>query len=364
MWTTVAAVCVTSGCVSLMLDVAVQQYYTAGPEAALEALDGLQPGPADRFLVDLERSIPLTELGRYEEAVRALADARELLDASILDPASPSVSSANGAYLGEYHERVLAETLAAVDQLALQDYEAAVAAARRALARADATPCDACEWGFTRWALAAALEAGGHRAEAVDVLAEAAAEASGLWTSRVLRFELDRLTGLDSAVAEVFAPPPVGEPQRELVVIALLGAGPFKTPNREVGPSGRMVSWPSYADAGPPVVTTVVVEAGAEIVRAVELTDVGSLARRALRARYHRWRALAEADPAVDRDASLRYWSTLPAAIDVLRVAVPDDLPMVTLSFRDGEDEELGIEPIQIPAEWRSGPLFVVRRLL
>ncbi len=362
----VVAVAASSGlgCVSLILDEAARQYYSAGPEAALEVLDSVEAGPADRFLVDLERSVPLTELGRYEDAIKALADARELLDAGILDPADPRVTAASGAYFGEYHERVLAHTLEAVDQLALQRYDAAAAAARRALARAQATPCDACEWGFTRWTLAAALEAGGKRAEAIDVLAEAAAEASGWWAKRVLGFELDRLTGLDSSAAEVFAPPPLGEPQRELVVIALLGAGPYKVADREVGPGGRTVGWSSYVDAGSPVVATVAAEAGPVAVRAVELSDVGSLARRALRARFHRWRTLAEADPTVARDATLRYWSTLPSSIKVLRIPVPRELSIVTLSFRDGEDTELGIEPIPIPVEWHSGPLFVVRRLL
>lgn len=358
----VVATAVTTGCVSMMLDVATGEYYTEGPEAALATLDHMDTDPADRLVVDLERSIPLTELGRYAEAVAALDDARTLLDATVLDPSSPRVTAPNGAYFGEYHERVLLDTVAAVDQLALQQPEKAAAAARRALERARLAPCDACEWGFTRWVLAVALEAAGDRGGAIDVLAEAVAEAGPVAAS-VLKVDLDRLTGLDGSDAEAFAPPPPGGPERELVVIALLGPGPVKVPDRELGPEGHMVGWPAYLDAGPGVVESVVAEAGRVYVRAVEVADVGVLARRALQARFQRWRALAATDPATPRNASLRAWSTLPASVVVLRISVPTALATVTLSFRGQDGKEVGIEPIPVPREWRSGPLFVVRRL-
>jgi len=350
-----------SGCVSIVRQEATLRYYLAGPEAALEMLEMFEPGPGQRSMVAMERSIPLLELGRYEESKAALAEARRAIEAAAGPPAEIEVSGPDGGYLGEYHERVLVDALTAVNLLALQKPGEAVEPARRAVERAASLPCEPCRWGFTRYVLAAALEAAGDEAAAVEVLAEAVSEAG--WSAAPLSAALDRLLGLDGSRAEAFAPPPPGPAKREIVVLLLLGPGPAKVRDWAIGSDGRAVPWPGVVDRGPPVVASVVAQAGERQLRAKELTDVERLARAAVRSRFYRWRAAAEAGEDPRHDVRLDHWSLLPASLQVVRVPVPDGLTTVALSYRDRFDAEIEREPIAVPADWERGMLFVVRRM-
>jgi hypothetical protein len=46
-----------------------------------------------------------------------------------------------------------------------------------------------------------------------------------------------------------------------------------------------------------------------------------------------------------------------------LTVEVPRDAERVTLRYVDPFGFELGRETFEVPATWRSGPLYVVRRV-
>ncbi len=350
-----------SGCVSIVRQEATLRYYLAGPEAALEMLEMFEPGPAQRSMVAMERSIPLLELGRYEESNAALAEARRAIGIAAGTTAEVAVSAPDGGYLGEYHERVLVDTLTAVNLLALQKPGEAVEPARRAVERAASLPCEPCRWGFSRYVLASALEAVGEETAAAEVLAEAVSEAG--WSAAPLSASLDRLLGLDGSRAEVFAPPPPGRAKRELVVLLLLGPGPAKVRDWAIGADGRAVPWPGVVDRGPPVVASVVARAGERELRATELTDVERLARAAVRSRFHRWRKAVAAGEDSQPDVRLSHWSLLPASLQVVRVPLPDGPASVTLSYRDRFDAEIESEPIAVPGDWERGMLFVVRRM-
>lgn len=357
----VVVLLLTAGCVSIVRQEATLRYYLAGPESALEMLEMLEPGPGQRSVVAMERSIPLLELGRYEESNTALAEARKAIDGAADTAAELAVTGPDDGYLGEYHERVLVDTLTAVNLLALQQPAEAVAPARRAVERAASLPCEPCNWGFTRYVLATALEAVGDEAAAAVVLAEAVSEAG--WEAAPLSAALDRLLGLDGSLAEVFAPPPPGPAKRELVVLLLLGPGPAKVRDWAIGSDGRPVAWPGVVGRGQPVVASVVAQRDERQLRAKELTDVERLARAAVRSRFHRWRKAVEAGEDPRHDVRLDHWSLLPASMRVARVPVPDGLTTVTLSYRDRFDAEIEREPIAVPADWERGMLFVVRRM-
>lgn len=356
-WTWVIKAClattllVATGCASGTY-FAADSYYSDGPEAALADLEAYPRVADDICLVGMERAMIYLELGRYREVEGALSECDRLPPATRGEP--------DRVYRGEPHERVLRETIRVVALLALQDDAAAGRAAPRILEAIQEARCPACVFGLSRWVAALGLEAGGQQDEAELVLAEAVSESP---QNEFLAAELQRAVVRGRPV-EGFAPPPWGGVRdRDLVVVLLLGHGPRKVPDGWLAG----VEGPSY-EAGFSAIFQEAVKVDDEApVRAVELTDMTELSRRALESR--RARGLAAGETGLGwilkngSTVDLRCWASLPAIGSGLRASLPETTVGVRIGYGDADGNLLDSEEFTVPAgEW-TGSMVVVRRI-
>jgi hypothetical protein len=174
---------------------------------------------------------------------------------------------------------------------------------------------------------------------------------------------------------------------RSVVVVLLLGPGPFKRSGSVSLGGGETVSWPAYDEIDQPGPFTAELHmVGEEPASSVVVEDLWATARDDLSRRYDR--LLAEVTPgaeddsdrvrralAVDRATAARIvaafsspqellgWWSLPASIHVIRAEVPESVQWCGLLVRDHRELVLADELIRLPDQWDDGPIFVVRRV-
>lgn len=354
-------------------------YYLEGPDDALAKLDPEQVPPRDAVLVAMERAVVLQELGEFEKSNEILAQAARTLDGPDPHPgasASLILNDRAAAYRCEPFERVYLYTLAVSNHLALHDIEAAALAADQALEAIEQSGCSACRFPFTRYLAAIAFEHYGQRQHALEVLGTAVAQNPDI---TFLRSEMNRLntTAMRSDA-------------RDLYIFLLLGRGPEKIENGVPVYPGHAIAWPHYVPRPPGTVALARVDAnGNPLQSAVPLTNIEELAQTSLRSRMaglvaketgktvaheallrylgddqgHGVEFLARSLLALADRADLRHWSTLPSSCQVVRVELPQDLDTVQLVYASETGATVHAEDLLLPADWRSGPLFVTRRV-
>lgn len=351
----VAVLC-AMGCATSSVDYISLMYYFEGPEVALEAIEYINVPPSDRGLVELERAMALLELGRYGASNSALDRAERFLEA---DEAAGLVSDSGlPPWRPEYHERVLIHTLRITNHLALQDVVAAADAADRALYTINKINCGACRFTFTRYLAATAYDSVGRFHDGLVALRDTNVTGSGEKLISDLRDRLQH--GVVSGQPAGFAPPPVG-PERTLVVLLLLGRGPYKEADELAVTESEIIRWFSYLPRDPQEVTWAALEGGMPLV-SVALTDVEDLAVAGLRQRAER--VIGDGGVGIDPTSrDLRHWGTLPASLQLLSVWLPPDAVRADLVYFSPEGIEIYRETIELPGRWTDGPLFVARRV-
>jgi hypothetical protein len=351
----VAVLC-AMGCATSSVDYVSLMYYFEGPEVALDAIQYIKVLPGDRSLIELERSMALLELGRYDASNSALDRAERFLDA---DEAAGWVSESGlPPWRPEYHERVLIHTLRITNHLALQDVVAAADAADRALYAINRINCGACRFAFTRYIAAVAYDRAGRFRDGLVALRDTDVVGPGEKLISDLRGRLEH--GVVSDQPAGFAPPPVG-PERTLVVLLLLGRGPYKEADELALTESETIRWSSYLPRDPQEVTWAALEGGMPLV-SVALTDVEDLAVASLRQRAER--VIGDGGVGIDPTSrDLRHWGTLPASLQLLNVWLPPDAGRVDLVYFSPEGIEIDRETIELPEGWTDGPLFVARRM-
>ncbi len=344
---------VAAGCASTTFPWLTASYYGQSPEAALTVLDVLPVADRDAVLATMEESMIRLELGDYQRSREVALRGLDWLDNGAGEPTAPQ-----NFFRGESFERVWLATVVMLDSLARQDEKHAAHDAERVLAGIRSSDCAPCAFAFSRWTAALALARVGRVEEARGALAEAVRAKPD---QPFLLAELARLGGLpDLASGLLLLPGPEGStPEggpRELVVLLLLGAGPDKVvvdaPGPDGAPTSRLRFVASAWDTGE--VGVVATDTG-EVHPAVVLTDMTELAEASLESR------LGAGDLAGDGD--LRTWSTLPATCQAVRLALPGTAGWVELTVVDDAGETVSEEIVELPSQWRTGPLFVVRRV-
>lgn len=355
---TVAAVVIATGCLSSALTNVSYRYYLWGPDSALRALSSTEVEAADRSLVELERATILLELGRYRMSNEALARAAAVL-AEVPEPAGdPTVAGDRRPWLPAPYERLLMDTMAMANHLALQEPEEAVGAADRSLTAADRDECSSCEYAFTR-VLAAIVdgEVGRYR-EGLAALAPL--ELEGDAGELVARLRARLAAGVAAAEPEGLAPPPVLGP-RTLVAILLLGRGPDRGWQKIQVPGGQPMQWPMVLTRGPQAVGFASFETEEPAV-SVELTDVEALAAASLEDAGERFARSIASEPVAGR-LDLRHWSTLPASLQLLELELEPETERVELVYWSPEGYGIDHEVIEAPPGWTGGRLFLTRRM-
>ena len=333
-------------------------YYFYGPEDTLEGLDMSVIAPENRALAELERAMALLELGRYGDSLDALKRADSLLEA---DAAAPATSVSRRGLLPwrpEYHERVMMATTRIADELAMQDLEGAATAADRAMATMVEVDCGACRFNFTRVLSAIAYEGAGRFDDGLDVLSEMVVIGRAEEIVDDLRTRLNR--GIAGAQPEGMAPPPV-ESERSLVVVLLLGRGPYKDDDRLAVTESETIWWSHYLPRDPQAV----IWASAEVedpAISVELTDVEDLAVASLRLRAER--VIADGGAGIGpKSGDLRHWASLPASLQIMTLDIPLLLENIDLVYYSPDGYEVDRETIELPESWTGGRSFVIRRM-
>jgi hypothetical protein len=336
-----------AGCASMTFPWLTSSYYGRGPEAALKVLDVLPVAGRDAVLATMEEAMIRLELGDYQHSRESALRGLGWLDGGAgAAPAPPDF------FRGESFERVWLATVALLDSLARQDLDLAAGDADDVLDRIRASGCGACAFAFSRWTAAIALEQVGRIDEARAAVADAV---RGEPDQTFLLGELVRLGGLPDLGEglQVMPGPDASRAEagpRELVVLLLLGVRPDKVDVRshrgKNGPGVRFA--PSGWDGGE--IGVVATDTG-EVYRAVVLTDMAVLAEASLEARRG------------DAKDDLRQWSTLPATCQAVRVALAGTARWAEVTVVDGDGQTVSEEIVELPPKWRSGPLFVVRRV-
>jgi len=347
-----AAAVVLSGCVTNPVDYVGYAYYFYGPDVTLELLDEGEIFPEDRALAEVERSVALLELGRYQESLSALSRAEALLGSGrAYDPKSPP-------WLPEYHERVMMETVKIADALAMQDIAAASIGADGALAAIAEVDCVPCRFDFTRVLAAMAFGGAGRFDDGLSVLSWINAEGRSAEFVEALRQQLQR--GIGGAQPEGLAPPPV-EPERSLTMILLLGRGPYKDVDRLEITRSETIRWVRYLPRDPQAVTWAAAEIEDPVI-SVELTDVEELAVASLGLRADRI-VMAGGAGAGPKPGDLRHWESLPASLQIITFEVPIWMDSVDLVYYSPDGLEVDRENIELPEFWTGGPIFMTRRM-
>lgn len=351
----IALVPLVSGCMSASGDYVGAIYYAYGPEAALDAA-GYVASPGGNALVDLERATALMELGWYQESLTALEGVRKTLE--VEDALEPGTKG-RAPWRPEIHEEVLLATWEMANSLALQDAVGAAAAADRAVEAITTGDCAPCAFTFTRVTAALAFEAAGRYSDALAVV-------SGLEGGGRSGHVIDEIKrrlegGLAAAEPEGMAPAPV-EQDRSVVLLLLLGRGPYKDRDElRVATSSEPIPWSKYLPRDPQTVSWATLELGEELV-AAELTDVDELAVASLRNRAERTAAALEPGTGPKR-RDLRHWASLPASMQIVVSEVPIGADVAELVYYSPDGDEVARETIEWPASWTGGRIFVIRRI-
>lgn len=327
-------------------------YYAHGPEAALAALDAMDVPPGAEPLAELERAMILLELGHYTESLDCVRRARTAL----AEAATDAGAEAPLTWVPEIHERVLPLSLEIADLLALQDVEAAADAAVSALKAIKAARCDECRFTFTRVISAIAFAEAERWNEGLAALDGVTASGPAADLVESLRGEL--AAGVTGAQPEGIAPPPAGE--RRLTVLLLLGRGPVKQPER-LQIDGESIPWVRYLPDSVQAVTWAAIEADDPEV-SIPLTDVDEVAAAGLRRRASDL-AASWSENSTPPIRDLRTWASLPSSLQLLEARIARDRNRVDLVYFSPDGFEVDRETIEVPREWLSGRIFVVRRM-
>ena len=367
----VIAALLAGGCATSGLDRARDQFYQAHPQQAVQHLEATQPAGKDEVLVLMERGMARHMAGDYRASSSDFLRASSRLEE--LDTYSVSKGSATWVindtvqdFRGKPYERTLLHTFAALDFMALREWDRVAVEARRLIETVDLDiRGDYSDEPFSRYVAGVCFEL-------INDQSSAAFQYRQLKTI-VLRLNIDPEIGRFSPTTNAVAQPFV-DSSHELIFFFMLGRGA----------QGSQFFSPALVSANTGPVYAELYARGAYLGRTHTLSDTWHLAavtekeeaaRKAMKtaARVAVKEAIAESFESTSDELEdlvrliliglleqpdLRAWLTLPRWLQAARVPCPPDLDEYEVVLKTQSGQEISRHTVNQPIS-RQGRTFV-----
>jgi hypothetical protein len=355
------------GCASSGLKNARTAFHHGDAERAADILSDTDDTGLDRLVYLMEKGLVLHQAGKYEDSIRELRKASDLIREQDIISLSQQTSSLvinewMTEYKGEYCERLWVHTYLMMNYLLLGENESALVEAKQAQKVYERFPEAISEEYFTQALIALCYENLNEYNDAYIVyknLAETMKDSSSV------RPDVERLAGILGFQDEISGAHPVvhrTEDSSELVLFVSLGKGPVKTSGNIILPPGIRFSFPRYKKQNKRTGTPEVLDSGIRKNTIPVETDVVEVAGNSLDERakeiYVKEAARLAAKEVIirqigkDRDnmvtvllriASMvmeqpdtRSWETLPAKLSLIRLPVEPGARRIQIRIRGG----------------------------
>ncbi|MEW6600629.1 MAG: hypothetical protein AB1499_06640 [Nitrospirota bacterium] len=363
---------IATGCTSAPLRNARNEFYAGRPDKASEILDKAgKISNRDKLLFLMEKGLILHHQGLYRESTSVLLEASGLIEQQeIINIGRQAGSMVTTEWLteykGEYSERLLVHTYLMMDFLLLNDNEAALVEAKQALQVFDKHPESLSDDFFTRGLVALCYENLGLINDAFIEYKKIAELMDNPAPVAKKLYQLAMELGFhdDAELYKKFLPEEDlarvnKKPGTELVLFISRGRSPVKIPGNIIIPPSIRFSFPRYAETESGFFDRVVIDTSAGHPADTISTDVGKVIRASLKERAamiiakETARAAAKEaisqqvgnqyDPAAEavvrgiffimEEPDTRCWQTLPARLDLIRIALKKTDQNVTVSI-------------------------------
>ncbi len=338
------------------LNKASARYYAGQPQQALELLEqGDHLGKRNQLLFLLEKGVVYHQLGNYQESIRQLLQAAQLIDQfemlSVTEQAGSLVTNEwMTRYKGEYSERLWVHSYLMMNYLLLGQYDDALVEAKQALERLEKHPKALRRAYFTRALIALCFANLAEDNDAYLVYRQLANDLPSPVTvaADIVRYA-DRL-GMADEVEKYrsFLPRNLPAGEAELVLFVANGRIPEKRPGNVVLPPSIRFAFPYYSKQTTPRPRMTILPEKWKSLPPVS-SDLGTVARDSLAARKTRIiaketlrvatkEAIAQSvgnknDVAAEaimrvtlfllEEPDTRSWQTLPGRLTLLRIPLP-----------------------------------------
>jgi hypothetical protein len=355
------------GCAGAGLKDARRAFHNGDAPHAVTILSDEDDSGLSRLVYLMEKGLLLHQAGRYEESVRELRKASDL----IREQDIVSVGQQTGSlvvnewvteYKGEYCERLWVHTYLMMNYLLLGQYEAALVEAKQAEKVYDKFPEALSEEYFTRALIALCYE---NLNEYNDAYIAYKKLAETMKNSAIVQPDIDRLAGMLGFDDEISNKPQTvytAAGSAELVLFVSLGNGPVKIPGNIILPPGIRFSFPRYEKQDKRVGSAKVFDSGSRK-RVIPLeTDVVGVAKKSLDERateiYVKEAARLAAKEVIMRQIGkdqddivkillriafmimeqpdTRSWQTLPAKLSLIKLPLKPGTHKIRVQIRGG----------------------------
>ena len=239
------------GCAGAGLKKARRAFHNGDTSRAVDILSDVDDSGLSRLVYLMEKGLLLHQAGRYEDSVRELRKASDLIREQDIISAGQQASSLVvnewvTEYKGEYCERLWVHTYLMMNYLLLGEYESALVEAKKAQKVYDQFPEALSEEYFTRALIALCYE---NLNEYNDAYIAYKKLAESMTNPSIVRPDIDRLAGMLGFDDEISDTPQIvytAADSAELVLFVSLGKGPVKISGNIVLPPGIRFSFPRY----------------------------------------------------------------------------------------------------------------------
>ncbi len=368
-----------NGCAG-RLNRASDSYYSGDPQRALTLLEkGDHWGKRNQLLFLLEEGVVLHQLGEYQQSVKQLLAAAQLIEqfevVSLSEQAGSLVTSEwLTRYKGEYSERLWVHSYLMMDYLLLGQYDDALVEAKQALERLEKYPQALKNDYFTRALIALCFA---NLSEDNDAYLVYRKLADDLPSAAPVAPDIVHFAGQLGMTDEVekyrsFLPQNLPSGEAELVLFVANGRIPEKRPGNVVLPPSIRFAFPYYSRRKTPRSRIRVVPHRWKPLPLLT-TDLGDVARTALAARKVRLiakeslrvatkEALAQSvgnknDVAAEtivrvalfllEEPDTRSWQTLPGRLTLVRIPLPAGRHKIQVELRSAT--RAGTQVVDLP---------------
>jgi len=275
------------GCAGAGLKDARRAFHNGDASRAADILSEVDDSGLSRLEYLMEKGLLLHQAGRYEESVRELRQASDLIrEQDIISVGQQAGSLVTNEwvteYKGEYCERLWVHTYLMMNYMLLGQYEAALVEAKQAQKIYDQFPKALSEEYFTRALIALCYE---NLNEYNDAYIAYKKLAGTMKNPDIVRPDIDRLAGILGFDDEISNAPQTvytAAGSSELVLFVSLGNGPVKIPGNIILPPGIRFSFPRYKKQDKRVGRAEVLDSGSRKQAITVETDVVGVAKKSL----------------------------------------------------------------------------------
>jgi len=367
------------GCAGANLKDARRAFHNGDAPRAVDILSEVDDSGLSRLVYLMEKGLLLHQAGRYEESVRELRKASDLIrEQDIISVGQQTGSLVTNEwvteYKGEYCERLWIHTYLMMNYLLLGNYEAALVEAKQAQKVYDRFPEPLSKEYFTRMLIALCYE---NLNEYNDAYIAYKKLAEKMTNPSIVRPDIDRLArrlGFDDEISDTPQTVYTNAGSAVLVLFVSLGNGPVKIPGNIVLPPGIRFSFPRYKKQGGNIGRAEVFDSKSRKQAISVETDVVEVARNSLDERateiYVKEAARLAAKEVIirklgkDRDDIItvllrlafmlmeepdtRSWQTLPAKLSLIKLPLEPGVHKIRVQIRgDGSVKDIDLPEIE-----------------